>query len=326
MTGRTKHREQKRDTSSQSGIALMLVLWVLTILMVIVFSFSFMARTETYATLSFKGGIERKFIAEAGIERGIMELFFRQAFKQQTVELEGLGVWKADGTPYQGQMGDGYYTVRITDESGKVDINQVSDVVLKNLFVNAGIQAETADSIVDAIMDWKDPDDLTRLHGAESDYYMSLQNPYKAKNADFDTLEELLLVKGVTSDILYGSNEKKGLIDYLTVHSKTEFININAAPRDILIAIPGMSPETADAIINYRESKEILDIHEVQGILGSNYAIMDPYIDAEDTNTYTIVASGMKNNEKGSYTIKATVLISDNKHHYLYYKSPATIK
>ncbi|MDP2753256.1 MAG: DUF559 domain-containing protein, partial [Nitrospirota bacterium] len=62
--------EVNNTVASPKGIALLLVLWVLTILMVISLSFSFMARTETYSTLSFKEGIEKKFIAEAGIERG----------------------------------------------------------------------------------------------------------------------------------------------------------------------------------------------------------------------------------------------------------------
>ena len=199
-----------------------MVLWILTILMVIVFSFSYMSRTETYATMSFKGGIEKKFLAEAGLERGIMELFYRQFYRSQTIDIEGREIWKTDDTPYQGQVGDGLYTVRITDETAKVDINTVSEVVLKNLFLNLGVQAEEVDTIVDSIMDWKDPDDLHRLHGAESDYYMSLPNPYKAKDANFETLEELLLVKGMTPEILYGTNEKKGAIDFLTLHSRRE--------------------------------------------------------------------------------------------------------
>src|SRR4030043_741794 len=247
----TEYMKPFNAMSSQKGIALILVLWVLTILMVIVLSFSFMARTETYSTLSFKEGLEKKFLAEAGIERGIMEIFYRNMYKNQPLVLEGGEVWKTDGTSYKAQTGDGYYTVRIIDESGKVDINRVSGVVLKNLLINSGVQEEEVDTIVDSIMDWKDPDDLHRLHGAESDYYMSLPNPYKAKDANFDTLEELLLVKGMTPEILYGDGKKKGIINFLTINSKTSQININAAPKEVLTSIPGITPEFADTIIEY---------------------------------------------------------------------------
>ena len=247
----------RRHGASQDGIALLLVLWVLTILMVIVMSFSYMTRTETYATLSFKEGIENKFLAEAGIERGIMELFYRNHYKDQIVEIDNLGVWKTDGSPYEGQIDAGSYTVKIVDESGKVDINTTSDVVLKNLFMNMGIRMEDADTITDSIMDWKDSDDLHRLHGAESDFYMSLPNPYKAKNARFDTIEELLLVKGMTPDILYGTPERTGIMLFLTVKANSNTININAAPKEVLAAITGSSPEIADSIISYRQNKEI---------------------------------------------------------------------
>ena len=121
---------------AEQGIALLMVLWILMILMLIVFSFSYMARTELYATMSFKGGIENKFLAEAGLERGIMELFYRQSYRAQTLDMESTEIWKTDGTPHQGQTADGFYTVRITDEMGKVDINRASEVVLKNLFIN----------------------------------------------------------------------------------------------------------------------------------------------------------------------------------------------
>jgi general secretion pathway protein K len=323
-----KIKSLKSLLASQKGIALLLVLWVLTILMVIVLSFSFMARTETHSTLFFKEGLEKKFIAEAGIERGIMELFYRSVYKNQTLIIEESEVWKIDGTSYSAPIGDGRYTVSVMDESGKVDINTASDIVLKNLLINAGIQGEEVDTIVDSIMDWRDPDDFHRLHGAESDYYRSLPNPYSAKNAKFDALEELLLVKGMTSEILYGyasGGEKRGLINFLTVNSKTNRININAAPKEVLMAIPGMTPEIADIIIEYRETKEIVNIEEI-GIPGETYTPMKPYISIEGTNTFTLESVGYKGSEKGGYAVRATVNIAgNNEYTYLYYKSPASI-
>lgn len=312
--------------ASEKGIALLMVLWVLMILMVIVMSFSFMSRTETYATLSFKSGMEKKFIGEAGIERAIAEISYANFYKNQTAELQGLEVWKADGTPYKGQMGGGYYTVGITDESGKVDINNTSELVLKNLLINSGVQPNDADGIVDSIMDWIDDDDLVRLHGAESDYYMSLPNPYKAKNAPIDTLEELLLVKGVTPEILYGGGDNKGIIQFLTVYSRTNTINVNAAPREVLMAIPNMTPGFADAIIAFRQNKEMTD-QDLEGIVGGNYNIMSEYISTEGTGTFTIDSAGYKQNEKGGYAIRATVVVyEDGKHKFLYYKSPVDIR
>jgi len=313
----------KSHISSDQGIALMIVLWILTILMVIVFSFSYMARTETYSTLSFKNGTGDKFLAEAGVERGIMELFYRQFYKDMSVDIDSSQRWNIDGTPYEGQLGDGFYTVRITSEDGKVDINAASEVVLKNLFLNLGIQPEEVDTIVDSIMDWRDPDNLRRLHGAESDYYTSLQNPYKAKDADFETVEGLLLVKGMTPEILYGTKDRKGAINFLTVNAKHGEIDINAAPKEVLMALPGISPELAGSIIESRKSKEIAGPNEIN-LPPEAF----PYTSfGGDTDTYTIDAFGHQKNEKGGYGIRATVTISlDGTYKYLYYKSPATLQ
>jgi general secretion pathway protein K len=316
-------RQSRYHISSDRGIALMIVLWTLTILMVIVFSFSYMARTETYSTLSFKNGTSNKFLAEAGIERGIMEIFYRQMNKDATVEMDSSQRWKIDATPYQEQLGNGYYTVRITGEHGKVDINTASEVVLKNLFINLGIPSEEVDTIVDSIMDWKDPDDLHRLHGAESDYYISLPNPYRAKDADFETVEELLMVKGMTPEILYGTNTRKGAINFLTVNSHQHNIDINAAPKEVLMALPGMSPELADSIVEYRKSKEIENPAEI-----NLPAEAFPYVSfGGDAGIFTIDAFGRQGNEKGGYAIRATVAIaSEGTYKYLYYKSPVTMQ
>lgn len=325
-----KPKRNTKTITSQTGIALLMVLWVLTILMVIALSFSSMTRTETYSTLSFKEGAEKKFIAEAGIERAIMEIFYRKQNIDMKAILEESEVWKIDGTSYNGQIGEGNYSVRITDESGKVDINVITDAnsdILRNLFKNLEIPEDDVNIIVDSILDWKDPDDLLHLNGAEDDYYMSLPNPYKTKNANFDTLEELIMVRGITHDILYGKEEQKGIIDFLTINYGKSQINVNAAPKEVLMAIPGMTPEIADAIINFRQDKEIKTIAEIQNILGANYNLMANYITTTGSNTFTIDSIGYKENEKAGFGIRAGVIIQgENQYRYIYYKSPAIIR
>lgn len=313
--------------NSQKGIALLLVLWVMTLLMVIVFSFSLLAKTEINSTIHFKESIEKKFYAEAGIQRAIMELFYKLENKNIPLEFEETEPWKTDGTPYSVEFGDGFFSVRITDESGKVDINKTPEIILRNLLINLGVSQDDTDIIVDSIMDWKDSDDLYRLHGAESDYYMSLRNPYKAKNAPFDTVEELLLVRGMTPEILYGDNERKGLIDFITVHSNKNTINIRSAPREVLASIPGMTMDLAQAIIDFRENNELEDPSEIQSIVGENFPVFSKYVDTMDSDSFTIESSGYRTATEAPYTIRATVtLINDNDYNYLYYKSPVHIK
>jgi len=306
-----------RPLISAEGIALLLVLWVLMMLMVLALSFSYMTRTEALASFAFKNSVEKKFLAEAGIEQAVMEVIYRNGNKGLP-PVEGQEAWRLDGSPHEVVAGDGRYTVSILDESGKVDINKIPELILKNILLNRGLKQEDVDVIVDSILDWRDPDDLHRLSGAENDYYQSLKNPYKARNADFETLEELLLVKGMTADILYGGG--KGLIDILTINSSSGKINLTAAPREVLMAIPGMTAELAEAVIANRSAQPPLNVAEV---LGGSYAAIAKYAEPMDTNVFTVESVGYKAADKAGYGIRATIMLeANNKIRYLYYKSP----
>ena len=95
----------RRDIGSDKGIALLMVLWVMTILMVIALSFSFMTRTETHATLFYKEGTEKKFLAEAGFNRALMEIFNRAFYKAQQTAPEGIEMLRLTGQVF-GPVGE----------------------------------------------------------------------------------------------------------------------------------------------------------------------------------------------------------------------------
>jgi len=292
-------------------------------------SFSLLVRTEGYSSLSFKNETENKYLAEAGIQRGIMEIFHYNANKKLKVVIDGSETIKTDGTEYSGIAGKGHYSFRIIDESGKININALSDntrIIFYNLLVNYGLSGEQAETIADSVLDWKDSDELHRLNGAESDYYMSLPEPYKSKNKNYDTIEELLLVKGITPEILYGDEEgKSGIVNFITVHSNINRINLKAAPREVLAAVPGFTADLAESIIMLRgEAPEEIILH-LKASLGKSYDESAPYIGAEDSNIYTIEATGYMEERKKGYSIRSTVITENNNKavRTLYYKSPA---
>ena len=315
-------REGKRGSDWRTGplpggrgIALLMVLWVLTILMVIVFSFSYMTRADIHASLTFKEWTAKKFLAEAGIERGIMEIFYRVQ-NLNAPAVDGSEVWKTDGTPYKVDTDNGRFVVSIIDESGKININTLNDtsgIIFKNLLMNSGVQEEIADTIVDSTLDWKDNTggDLHRLHGAGDDYYMSLPNPYKPPHDIFQTLEELLLVKGMTPDILYGDGKKKGIINFLTVNSASAAINLNAAAREVLAAIPGIGDDDIEAILSLRDNPA--DAAGLQAFLGKITPPFNGFVTSGATgSTFTIDSIGLKGDEKSGCAIRATVMTGTN--------------
>jgi hypothetical protein len=75
------------------------------------------------------------------------------------------------------------------------------------------------DEIVDAIIDWRDPDDMPQPNGAESDYYLD-RFGYGAKDGWFDSVDELLKVRGIDSALFFGVNGRPGLRDLTTIYPR----------------------------------------------------------------------------------------------------------
>ncbi|MRR17052.1 MAG: hypothetical protein EG826_11410 [Deltaproteobacteria bacterium] len=313
----------------ERGIMLIIVLWIMMLLIVMTLAFSVTVRTEAFSTLTFRDQLENKYLAEAGLERAMLEILYRNANKTTAAENNARSVIPIDGTTREGALEDGRYRLALTDEGGKININLLTDasgIILNNLLVNLGVEKEQADTIVDSVLDWKDTDDLHRLHGAESNYYMGLPNPYKARDANFDNLEELLLVRGMTQDILYGTGEKPGLIRFLTVYTSADRINIQAARPEVLAAIPGMTDEIVQAVITYRRSDNTRkDGPDLQSLVSAaNFASMTQYVTTTDSNVYSVEVIGFKPERTGGYPLKAVLVAGGmDRCRIAFYQSPA---
>src|SRR5262245_59247373 len=95
----------------------------------------------------------------------------------------------------------------VIDESGKINLNALLQIDSSGRVAHDMLMAPAnmTQEIADAILDWLDPDDEPRANGAENSYYQALSPPYRCKNGPLDSLEELLLVKGVTPGLLFGN-------------------------------------------------------------------------------------------------------------------------
>jgi general secretion pathway protein K len=138
---------------------------------------------------------------------------------------------------------------------GRNPENQAEKILYRLLLsgsfaVSSEMQAQ---QLVDALVDWMDADDRESDNGAEDSYYRSLDPPYGCKNGPIEFIEELLLVKGMTPDLLFGTTTTKGLADYLTVFGNNGKININTAPRLILKSLdPLISDDLIDRLDTFR--------------------------------------------------------------------------
>lgn len=137
--------------------------------------------------------------------------------------------------------------------------NEVRAVLLRLLLSGSfAIEDEVqARRIVDALVDWIDGDDRESDFGAENGYYRSLDPPYNCKNGPVEYLEELLLVAGITPELLFGSAGTNGLAGYLTVYGDDGKMNINTAPLPLIKSLdPDIDDELAGRLDEFRRDKE----------------------------------------------------------------------
>lgn len=289
--------------SKQRGVALIIVLWVVTVMGTFTMLFSRESRLALDVNKNLKDAAEAELLAEAGIHRVIAELVYDY---ENTISDHLSETWASNSEGFlDAPLGNGVFRIErpdlenigsvaygAVDESGKLNVNTATRQMLMAL-------PEATDEIVDAILDWRDEDDDLRQFGAEFEYYESLDEPYTAKNAQFDTIDELLLVRGVTLDILYGedtnangtldANENDGdasfpldnaddqldlgWIHFLTVYSYelneagdgSARVNINSADEEEMQELLGdvLSEDDIEEIIEARDQEEFQRIGDL---------------------------------------------------------------
>jgi general secretion pathway protein K len=311
-------------TSSNRGIALVMVLWVLMLLSVIVGEFCYSMKTQVNITGNYKENTEAYYIALAGLNNAIYNMVYQTVIPPPSADDpeadEDAVKWRINTIIPSIDYAGGRVEVWIDNESGRININLADRGLLMLMLSGFDLTDEEKEIIVDSIMDWRDADDLRRLHGAENEYYQSLPRPYSAKNGPFDTAEELLLVRGVTPEIYYG-----GLDRMVTVFPKAapkqtsdrrkrdtgiDFnrLNINAIPPAMWAAMPGITGDMVEQLTEFRKEKDFKSMSELAEIVGNDvFSGISRHLNTRPSPYYTIYAAGKKGESGIHETIAATI-------------------
>jgi len=226
---------------NERGIALVIVLWMLALMTILALAYSGMTRTESLLSHNMIHSAQARAQAESGIWLAVNDLLKRVKSRQ----------FPADSSPvviHSTQTDN--LTISIQDESGKIDLNKASQQLLLGLIKSAGIDHDQSTRLVDAILDWRDRDSLTRVNGAEDQQYESMGYPYGAKDGTFNSIGELMQIRGMTPSLY------KKLKPLITVHSTQSRIRLNSAPSSVLNALPDMSVELMTRIMSGRSNNE----------------------------------------------------------------------
>lgn len=277
----------------QNGIAMVIVMVTITILGAMAASLAFSMKVET--TLAYNSSLEPEleWMARSGVEYARYILALQSEVITTSEPYDSLNQIWAGGPgsftesfsddPLEGislknnDLGPGSFSLTITDTERWFNINVADQVILNRAMVVMGASVADIPTIVDSILDWRDPDTDTRMSGAESEDYLRLDPPYLCKDGPIDDLTELLLVQGITPEMFYGPHLPEHRID-INAQSESDYlpaypvgfldlftpiaerlVNVNTASINVLQLVPGIDESFAISILEARAGPDGVD-------------------------------------------------------------------
>jgi general secretion pathway protein K len=273
---------------NKRGVALLITLSVTTLLVTMALEYNRRARYALISSSAARDYLTLTEMATAGVHVAIAILAMDKAQNDTDTPMDGWAdplkvaeVLKA--FPFEA----GQVEVVIEDELGKIQVNALvnqpdgrqfneSQRTLWERFLQyyadrKDLKLDLRDdnepqAILNSLKDWMDSGDddaITGLSGAETSYYQDKEPPYPCRNGPLTDLNELLLVKGMTPELYYGTREVPGIARYLTVHGMapgegTSFnyagrINLTTAELPVLFALlPAENRDLVEAIDELR--------------------------------------------------------------------------
>ena len=267
MRLRASHASARTAAPARGGYVIFAVLIVIVVLSLVAYRFADAMVAEQHAAVRTSEEAQARLAAVSGLHYAAAVLSDRDTFYG---ELDGNPFDNPDiFEEFEVQAAPGgtnpprraYFSIRavapadgggyaqrfgVVDEGGKLNVNSLIALDPTGQVLHDALMKipDMTEEIADAIVDWVDADDDARAGGAESAYYLALSNPYKAKNGPLNTLDELLLVKGVTDALLYGGDKNRngvqdegepdntrGWSDYVTVYGRELNVDMTGTAR-----------------------------------------------------------------------------------------------
>jgi competence ComEA-like helix-hairpin-helix protein len=304
------------------------LLWCLALLAVVVIGILHTATLSLRVVKNQGDGIQAHYLALAGIEKAKALLYHDSATRKRAGQNHNGELYDAPSHFQRIPFGRGEFSVfrqgrrdeggqvmyGVADEESRLNVNQASAEELGKLF------GMTPD-VVAAIMDYRDGDNSVTAGGAETDYYVSLQPPYLPRNDAVQTMRELLMVRGISRDNLFGEDANhNGLLDpeendgngsapadngdgvldagwsenlslYSSVLNKSasgeDRVNVQLADENTLAQVPGISTDLAKAIVAYRNQNRLESLADLLDVRAMSQPAAPPPAATPNPNTTT---------------------------------------
>jgi len=261
--------------ASSGGIALIIVMIVIIVLGIMAGGFAYSMKVETTLARRANADPDLEWLGRSGVE--LARYILAQPVPNEPFDAlnqkwaGGPGSYTANNLPLGGvpdplsqislennQLGGGHFSIKITDLERKANVNLADQGLLQQALFLVGVDPSSMSTIIDSVLDWRDPDDNPHINGTESEYYLKQDPPYVAKNGPIDDLSELLLIRGITPEMYWGprgSNSGGGLNAHAITRSSrplgAEPVGYQAGLVDLFTAISArqINVNTASAAV-----------------------------------------------------------------------------
>jgi general secretion pathway protein K len=259
--------------AQRSGSALIVALWVLLILAMLIGSFAYEMTVESEVTVFARKRVKAQYLAQAGVEWAKAALSKKteesadgelnlEADDDEQLYVAALNINKGVGVSgVRRELGPGSFQIDLLPEEGRRNVNKLADGDWEEILDQANVPEEQWPELIDCFTDWVDGPEGQQLNGAESDDSYYKKRGYMCKDAPLDTVDELLLIKGFTEEIVYGrapeegedpADVPKGIAGWLTTWGDGK-VNVNTASSEVLMTLQCMDEYIIESILEKRK-------------------------------------------------------------------------
>ncbi|WP_027367718.1 general secretion pathway protein GspK [Desulfocurvibacter africanus] len=308
MSRRTSTMGRIAYGRAPGGFALVAVLWVTAILAAIATGYATMARLQGQEALHGLTAAKQTYLLQSALAKGEHELrkytlnrhLLARKDELESIGQKTLGLWWPRHEAYRIRLEDMNMAVRLVGDTGKLDVNSLDYARWVTLLAACGLEdSAEITAVANSIVDWTDEDTNFSIGGAENDYYQGLDKPYLCKDGPLESIEELLLVKGVTPELYHGTDERPGLSDLLDVGGSQDKLDINSASPRAFLMIQGLSPETIAELETIRKAEPITRLADLADVLpAESMAILRQHFDIVPPKTVFLEAARILSDDR----------------------------
>ena len=237
-----------RGNRTARGFIVIAVLWILAALSALVLIYLTYVTNTAVVVAGSADRIKADALVTAGLELAVYQL---------TMVKDGL--LPTSGT-FNARVGTGRVSVTFRSEAARIDLNVAPKGLLAGLIIGLGVDPANAADYADRIVAWRAPTESPE-NDPENSFYRTSGAAYLPRHAPFPQVEELWLVRGIPPLVV------ERMLPFVTVFSNLASINILDAAPQVVAALPGMTPEKLQAVLEQR-GDPTLDPQSLLGLVG----------------------------------------------------------